>query len=241
MFKLKLGAVALAFALSTALPVEIPYTAGLVGATAAQAGIFGKIKGAVKTVGSEAKKFATDTAKHAKTSAKIVGGKAKNAAKAVGSEVKNAAKVAGQTIKHDAPIIGGAIKRGTVAVVQAPAKGFCALAGCETDFKGPAIPPNLNKPLPKPPAGRPGSWGGNAGKSAMVGKQGLVARDKSAMRRPVGVKAPNQGIGKPNLGIGRDKSAWGRPVGVSKRHMGRTSMRNVQRTPMRHMMRHGRR
>lgn len=82
MRKIKLGAIALALALSTALPVEVPYTASLIGIPTAEAGVLGSIKGA----------------------AKKVGGKVKGAAKTVGRGVVRAAKseqvrLAGQTVK----------------------------------------------------------------------------------------------------------------------------------------------
>ena len=135
MSKFKIGAIALALTLTTALPINVPYTAGLIGAPAAQAGILGKIKGAVKAVGSEAKnavgiyakgaknaaviaggkakavggvykKFATDTAKAAKNAGKIVG--VDKAAKKVGGVAKDI----GRAAKDDAVAFGGAVKRG---------------------------------------------------------------------------------------------------------------------------------
>lgn len=41
MRKIKLGAIALALTLTTALPINVPYTAGLIGAPGAQAGVWG--------------------------------------------------------------------------------------------------------------------------------------------------------------------------------------------------------
>ncbi|MEZ5787313.1 MAG: hypothetical protein R3D62_12795 [Xanthobacteraceae bacterium] len=147
MRKIKLGAIAVALALTTALPVDVPYTAGLIGTPVAQAGLLKNIKLGVKSVGR----------------------KAKGAAIAVGSNVKEAAGVAKQTIKHDAPYVGRAIKKGAKAV----GRGYLAFGKAVNDalgvkFEPPGLPPNLNKPLPKPPNGGPGSWGGNTGKSALA-------------------------------------------------------------------------
>jgi hypothetical protein len=165
MSKFKLGAIALALTLTTALPINVPYTAGLIGAPAAQAGILGKIKGAVKAVGSEAKNAVGLYAKSAKNAAVIAGGKAKavggvykdfakdtvkaaknagkiigvdKAAKKIGGGIKNAAQVAKQTVAHDAPNVGRALK-GAGRKIGAVAKDVGGNIGDELKKDGKAI------------------------------------------------------------------------------------------------------
>lgn len=240
MFKLKLGAVALAFALTAVMPAELPYTGGLIGAPAAQAGILGKIKGAVTTVGSEAKKFATDTAKAAKNAGKIAGGKAKavggeykkfakdtvkaaknagkivgvdRAARKVGAVAKDIGGNIGHTIKKDGKAIGrGAKKVGRGAKTVGKFFKDCLPSGCS--FTPPEVRgrPQTHKPNPVP--GKKTAFKGRAsGKTSKLNIQGSA--------KPIRVKAPNQGIRRGNLGIGRDKSKWGRPVGVKRKMIGR--------------------
>lgn len=238
MFKLKLGAVALAFALTAVMPAELPYTGGLIGAPAAQAGILGKIKGAVKTVGSEAGKFAKDTAKAAKNAGKIAGGKVKTVGSEAGKFAKDTAKAAknagkivgvdraakkvgavakdiggniGHTIKED----GKAIGRGAKAVGKGiVGMGSCLTGGLGCKFEPPTVPrrPTTNKPNPVP--GKKASFKGRP--SDMTSKLNIQGSAK-----PIRVKAPSQGIRKENLGIGHDKSKWGRPVGVKRKMLGR--------------------
>lgn len=144
MRKIKLGAIAVALALATALPVEVPYTAGLIGTPAAEAGLLKNIKLGVKSAGR----------------------KAKGAVVAVGSNVKEAAGVAKQTIRHDAPYVGRGIKKGASTAWGGIKRLDVIWKG--NKFEPPGLRPKLNKPLPKPSNGGPGSWGGNAGKSAMT-------------------------------------------------------------------------
>jgi hypothetical protein len=123
----------------------------VIGTPAAEAGVISSIKGA----------------------AKKVGGKVKGAAVAVGSNVKEAAGVAKQTIKHDAPYVGRALKRagraGIIAVTLPYQIGkVIKHCGFPCKFSPPGLRPDVGKPLPKPPNDGPGSWGGNAGKSAVV-------------------------------------------------------------------------
>lgn len=119
MRKIKLGAIALALALATALPVDVPYTAGLIGAPSANALAWDYIKAG---------------------------------AKKVGKYTKRAAKKAGGAVYHG-------VDHGFGAVLDAINNKY--------------VPkPAVGRPLPKPPAGGPGSWGGNAGKSAIVRQNG---------------------------------------------------------------------
>jgi len=168
MRKFKLGAVALALALTTALPVEVPYTAGLIGTPAAEAGVLGSIKGAAKKVGGAAKdvgkvykNFATDTAKHVKRSAPTIGRKVSGAAKTVGRN----AKLWGKHAATGAGDIGKAAGKGVVKGIVAIQKPF---TGFDGKFNPPGLGPNLKQPLPKPPNAGAGSWGGNAGRSAVA-------------------------------------------------------------------------
>jgi hypothetical protein len=199
---LKLGAIAVALSLSAAMPVEVPYAAGLIGAPAAQAGVWGSVKsgakavgGAAKAVGSEYKRVASDTARHAKRAlqndrVQLFGRVNKELGKGIGRGVKNVGK-------------------GVGIVLATPfTYAVCGDVG-RCKFNPPGLGPNLNKPLPKPPAGGPGSWGGNARPSETV-----------PIRKPADTAPPNQGISKPDLGIKQDKSVWGRPVGVSKPKLG---------------------
>lgn len=168
MRKIKLGAIALALTLTTALPINVPYTAGLIGAPAAQAGVWGSIKGAAKKVGGAAKdvgkvykNFATDTARHAKRAAPTIGRKLSGAAKTVGRNAKLWGKHAATGAGKIGKAAGKGFVKGLVAV-QKPLTGF------DGRFNPPGLGPNLNKNLPRPPNGGPGSWGGNFGRSAIA-------------------------------------------------------------------------
>lgn len=77
MRKITLGAIALALTVAPALPVEIPYTGGLVGSPAVEAGVLGSIKGAARKVGR-------GVAKKVGGAAKKVGGAAKTAVRTTG-------------------------------------------------------------------------------------------------------------------------------------------------------------
>jgi hypothetical protein len=129
MRKIKLGAIALALALATALPVEVPYTAGLIGAPPANALAWDYIKAG---------------------------------AKKVGKATKRAAKKAGGAVYRT-------VDRGLGAIQDAINKRY--------------VPkPAIGHPLPKPPNGGPGSWGGNAGRSAIARPVGAARSNTQPMR-----------------------------------------------------------
>jgi hypothetical protein len=195
MNKLKLGAIALALSFATALPVEVPYSGGLLGAPAAQAGVWDSIKSGVKKVGGAIDR-ATKLGEPRRYSS-------------FGFLVTEVSKTIGRGMKN---------------VVTAPYRAGKFIATGGFKFRPPGPAPNLNRPLPKPPAGQPGSWGGGAPKS-LTAIPNTIARDRSTLARPVGVAAPNTGIAKANLGtatpaIARDRSTLARPVGVAAPNTG---------------------
>lgn len=175
MRKLKLGAMALALALTTALPVDVPYTAGLIGTPVAEAGVISSIKGAAKKVGSAAKKVGSGvktvgkgvarTAKPPLTAKgwRAIGGAAKMAARATGRTVKTVVTKVGHGVKVGAQTTWGGIKR-VGGVLVHPAK-----------FHPPGLPPRKDV-VPK------------SASSLRAADQGTVARDRSVMGRPVGAR-----------------------------------------------------
>ena len=115
MRKIKLGAIAVALTVATALPVEIPYSAGLVGAPAVEAGVISSIKGAAKKVGGAAKTVGGTVRKGAGSVIrnKKIGGLpvSRKGLKAFGRAVKSSAKVVGRTAKKGAKVVGKGLAR----------------------------------------------------------------------------------------------------------------------------------
>lgn len=145
MSKIKLGAAALALLASTALPVETPIGGDLFGAPAAQAGVWGKVKGA----------------------AKKVGGTGKYVGKSVGGMAKEAGKLGWEGVKGYGHIVGGgtgaavtSVGKGAKAAWNGLDRGLGAIQEKIHDKYTPKPAPLVGKPLPKPSAGKPGSWGG---------------------------------------------------------------------------------
>jgi hypothetical protein len=131
MIKIKLGAAALALFAATALPVESSLTGDLFGTPIAEAGFFGKVKGAAKSVGG--------------------------AAKSVGRSAVESGKLAGQVGKGmglAAKELGTSVGRGAKTAVTAPIKAIQDAAR----FDPPGLP--FDRLPPKPAAGQPGAWGG---------------------------------------------------------------------------------
>lgn len=171
MRKIKLGAMALALALATALPLEVPYTAGLIGTPAAEAGVLSSIKGAAKKVGGAAKTVGRGVKRVVKSEGVQLFGQAFKGG------VKEFGKMSGRAAKKSASTAWSGIKR--LDVIW---KG--------NKFEPPSLGPDLKKPLPKHPIGA-GAWGGNAGRLPTRGAQTAAARDKSVMARPVGAARPS--------------------------------------------------
>lgn len=131
MNKIKLGSAALVLLASTALPAERSLTGDLFGTPVAEAGFFGKVKGAAKSVGG--------------------------AAKAVGRSAVESGKLAGQVGKGmglAAKELGTSVGSGAKTAVTAPVKAVQDTA----KFEPPGRRPDALSP--KPAAGQPGAWGG---------------------------------------------------------------------------------
>jgi hypothetical protein len=227
MTKMKLGAIALALSL-TALPVDIPYSGGLLGAPPAQAGVWDSVKGAAKKVGGAAKAIGNSAVGMTKDLGKKAGGLAFHGWIHYGLAGRDLAKVVGKA--------GAAVGRGLDRAHDAVLDKF------KDKFVGKAPPEPIGKPLPKPPAGQPGSWGGSPPKSltaipkAIAPTAGTVARDRSTFGRPVGVAAPKTGVAKANVvrpkGL-TDRSTLARPVGVKPPNNGIAKANIVPRKIMR--------
>jgi hypothetical protein len=228
MTKMKLSAIVLALSL-TALPVDLPYSGGLLGAPPAQAGVWDSVKGAAKKAGGAAKAIGNSAVGMGKDLGKKAGGLVFQAWLDYG---RISGTVIGKPVYHGALAVGRGLNRAHDAVLDK----------FKDKFVGKAPPEPIGKPLPKPPAGQPGSWGGSGPKSltavpkAIAPTTGTVARDRSTFGRPVGVAAPNTGIAKTNVvrpkGL-TDRSTLARPVGVKPPNRGIAKASIVPRKTMR--------
>lgn len=183
MRKIKIGAIAVALALSTALPVEIPYTAGLIGTPAAEAGVLSSIKGAAKKVESAAKKVGGGV----KTVGKEIVRTSKapltpKGWRAIGGAVKTGVRATGRTVKTVATKVGHGVKVGAQKTWSGIKRVANAIPRAKFNPGGRPI-----KVTPRPPT----APGNPDGKPPVAKAQSFTGRDKSAWGRPAGVAKPS--------------------------------------------------